>query len=254
MKDKWHHLPLPQRVLLLLQAFLVVLFLILYATFGRQQVIEYHNTLFRCRTDGDTTVYSGTLDGEKAVFTVSPGPVVEFRWGDALYGPYIITEDSTAIPEQQAMPEFFTSSEYLTGVEVRRGSDVLFRGACHILGGSLSFLIAEDGSYDSFSVSVIADSNTKPEPSVRSILRIALAPELTQRGQWYFFFLGVICCAICTVSILFADDLFRFHLQFRVKYPEDAEPSDWELFTRWVGWIVLTIAALIICIVGLSTP
>ena len=158
MKDKWHHLPLPQRVLLLLQAFLVVLFLILYATFGRQQVIEYHNTLFRCRTDGDTTVYSGTLDGEKAVFTVSPGPVVEFRWGDALYGPYTITEDSTAIPEQQAMPEFFTSSEYLTGVEVRRGSDVLFRGACHILGGSLSFLIAEDGSYDSFSVSVIADS------------------------------------------------------------------------------------------------
>lgn len=252
MKARWQNLTWPQRVLLLIQAFLIVLFLILYATFGRQQVIEYHNALFRCRTDGDTTVYSGTLDGEKAVFTVSPGPVLEFCWGDALYGPYTITEDSTAIPEQQAIPEFFTSPEYLTGVEVRKGSDVLFRGAFHISGGSLSFLISEDGSYDLSSVSIITDSNLKPEPSIRAILRIALAPEPIQRGHWGFFLLGAFACAVCTALILFADELFRFYLQFRVKYPENAEPSDWELFTRWVSWGGLTIVALFSFIVGLN--
>lgn len=250
MKAKWHDLTWPKRVVLLLLAFLTVLFLILYATFGRQQIIKYHNTPFRCRTDGDATVYSGTLDGERAAFTVLPGPVVKFRWGDTLYGPYTITEDPTAIPEQQAMPDFFTAPGSLTGVEVRRGSDVLFRGAFHISG----FLISEDGIYDFSSVTVIVDSNTKPEPSVRSILRIALAPEPVQRGQWAFFLLGAFTCAVCAASILFAGELFRFQLQLQVKYPDDAEPSDWELFTRWVGWIAMTIIALVLFILGLALP
>lgn len=249
MKTRWQGLNLPQRILLLLQVFLFVLFLILYATFGRQQVIEYHNTLFRCRDDGDTTIYFGTLDGEKAVFTVFPGPVVEYRWGDTLYGPYIITEDPTAIPDEQNIPEYITSTQFLMGVEVRKDSDILFRGA-FLTSSSLFLLISEDGT--SYSpVSVIVGSNAKPEPSVRSILRIAFASEPTQRGHWEFFLLGVFVCVLNTTSILFADKLFRFHLQFRVKYPEDAEPSDWELFTRWVGWVVLTITASALFITGL---
>lgn len=247
MKAKWHDLTLPQRVLLLLQASLIVLFLILYATLGRQQVIKYQDTLFRCQTDGDVTSYSGKLNGEKAVFTVSPGPVVEFRWGDVLYGPYSITEDPTAIPDEQDIPAYISSAKYLTGVEVRRNSEVLFRGA--FLKDSVFFLISEDGS-TAFSEFTVA--NAKNEPSVRSILRIALSTETTQRGHWGIFLLGVFVCAACAVSVLFADELFRFNLRFRISNPEDAEPSEWELFSRWLGWVVLTIVALVAFIIGLN--
>lgn len=250
MKTRWQGFNLPQRILLLLQVFLFILFLILYATIGCQQVIKYQDALFRRRTDGDIIFYSGKLNGETAVFTVSPGPVVKYRWGDTLYGPYIITEDPTAVPDEEDLPEYIISTRFLTGVEVREGSDTLFRGA-FLTSGSVFLVLSEDGTPYS-PVSVVVGSNTKMEPSVRSILRIACAPDPTPRGHWELFLLGAFVCVINAVSILFADTLFRFHLQFRVKYPEDAEPSDWELFSRWVGWVVLTITALVLFIVGLN--
>lgn len=250
MKTRWQGFHLPQRILLLLQVFLFVLFLILYATIGRQQVIRYQDVLFRRHTAGDATSYSGKLNGKRAVFTVSPGPVVEYRWGDTLYGPYTITEDPTAVPDERNIPEYIASTQFLTGVEVREGSDVLFRGAL-VTSSSLFLMISEDGT--SYSpVSVVVGSNIKTEPSVRSILRIAFAPDPIQRGHWEFFLLGAFICVLNAAFILFADELFRFHLQFRVKYPEDAEPSDWELFSRWVGWVVLTITALVFFIMGLN--
>ena len=81
-----------------------------------------------------------------------------------------------------------------------------------------------------------------------SILYAALScPE----SGWYLFALGIFCCIVCVISVLFADDLFRWHLRFRIRDADDAEPSDWELFSRWVGWIMVTICALIYFIVGL---
>lgn len=250
MKTRWQDFNLPQRILLLIQVFLFILFLILYATIGRQQVIQYQDTLFRRRTDGNTILYSGKLNGEKAVFTVSPGPVVEYRVGDTLYGPYTIIEDPTAVPDGADLPEYITSTRFLTGVEVRQGSDVLFRGAFLNSGSVFLAVISEDGSAYS-PVSAAVGSAAEAEPSIRSILRIAFAPDPAQRGHWELFLLGAFICVLNAAFILFADALFRFHLQFRVKYPEDAEPSDWELFSRWVGWIVLTITALVLFIIGL---
>lgn len=54
------------------------------------------------------------------------------------------------------------------------------------------------------------------------------------------------------MTILFADELFRFQLSFRVRDVENAEPTDWELFGRYAGWTVLPIAALVIFLLGLQ--
>ena len=58
-------------------------------------------------------------------------------------------------------------------------------------------------------------------------------------------------CAVTAFSILFADELFRWDLSFRVRDVEQAEPSDWEIASRYIGWAVCLILALGIFIKGL---
>lgn len=243
MRAKWRSLSLFQRIMLGVQGGLFLLFLLLYATLGRQQVIQYHGALLRRQIDGDTTVYTGALEGERAVFTVSPGPVVEFRLGDALYGPYRIVEDPTAVPAVSDLP---IPTDYFTGVELQRDGEALFRGAVYISGGSLIWLVAEDGSYH------FSEAAAQGEPSVRNLLRIALAPEPSARGEWAAFLLGAFFCAAGAVSVLWADRLFRFRLRLLTADAGGTSPSPWELYSRWVGWIVLTLAALVFFALGLS--
>lgn len=256
MKQKWLDLTWPQRVMILIQTFLILLFLILSCTVGRQQVIPYQDEYLRCRTNGEVTTYSGRIDGQKAVFTVSPGPVVEYRRGDTLYGPYTILFDSTAVSDSSVF------AGKLIGVEVWEKDTLLFRGG-YLPGSTVFPLFDENGENyipglddpDSFiRVEVAGSEKTAADytPGVTAILRVALEPDVVRRGSFGIFLLGVLVCVLCAVSILYADALFRFQLSFRIQDPEDAEPSGWELFSRWIGWIAITIAALVIFIIGLN--
>lgn len=261
MKQKWCELTWPQRVVILLQLLLVLVFLILYCTLGRRQVVQYRGEELHMRTDGQSITYSGRLNGAKAVFTVSPGPVVEFTLDGAVYGPYTIVFDSTAVPAEEDLS--LPSSSSLTGVEVWEGKTRLFRGA-YASSGSSFYLVDGNGemihgdekllhTVETVSGTTItyAPADT---PGPYSILKIALAPRPQQKGFFGAFFLGLLVCVACSLSILFADGLFRWNLRFLIRDAENAEPSDWELFTRWVGWIVLTILALSSFLIGLGVP
>ncbi len=262
MKQKWLELTWPQRVVIFIQAFLILLFLILYCTVGRQQVITHDGEYLRRRASGEVTTYSGKIDGQKAVFTVSPGPVVEYAWGDAQYGPYTIVFDPTAVPDEENTLLNPTSIGSLVGVEVWEDETLLFRGG--YLPGSHAFpLFDENGENyipglddpDSFiQVTVEGSPKTAADytPGVTTILRLALEPNVVQRGSFGIFLVGALVCVLNAASVLYADALFRWNLHFRIRYPEDAEPSDWELFSRWIGWIGITIAALAFFIFSLN--
>jgi hypothetical protein len=51
---------------------------------------------------------------------------------------------------------------------------------------------------------------------------------------------------------LFADELFRLELAFKVRNVDKVEPSEWEITGRYIGWLVLPIIALAIYIMGLQ--
>ena len=63
--------------------------------------------------------------------------------------------------------------------------------------------------------------------------------------------LGIYACAVTVCSILFADELFRWNLSFSIRHADRAEPTDWEIATRYISWTVLPIMALVIFILGL---
>lgn len=205
--------------------------------------------------ENGSTVYSGKIQGQQACFTVSEDKTVLFRYGDKTYGPYTAKADPTAIPEGEGM------REYMTGVELRQGEDILFRGGVWETGDSF-FLSNEDGSSHNFEFSyrtedgIERDENGNvidpAEPSVSTILKLMKDPVLTHKGTWFAWFAGAFVCAVNALSILFADELFHWNLVFRIRDADRAEPSDWEIAARYISWLVLTIMALILFIRGLQ--
>ena len=66
------------------------------------------------------------------------------------------------------------------------------------------------------------------------------------------WFGAVFICILNALSIFFADELFRWNLAFQIRNVDHAEPSDWEIAGRYIGWTVMTIMALVIFITGLQ--
>ena len=171
---------------------------------------------------------------------VSPRRQVTYRFDGGDYGPYIVVEDPGAVPDHDM-------ADVLTGVEVRRGDEILFRGGW--LDGGISVLIDEsgapvsplfsfswhaggkaygpDGQEMDFShepsVSLSSHSGAGARPQAPGGHIPVLAGHLSGRRRHFH--------SVCRPAL---------PLESRIPHPgpELAEPSDWELFGRRLGWIV----------------
>ena len=252
--DRIRSLNCYQQGILMIMIAMALVFAVMYPVTIRRVGFEYKNAILVPRQKNDGTVYSGKIRGQQAQFAVSADGTVVFRYGDKTYGPYTAKEDSTAVPEGEEM------AEYMTGVELRRGETILFRGGV-LNTGDAFFLYHEDGTPD-FGISyatgdgVERDENGNEidpmEPSASTILKLMKNPELTHKGEGFAWFGAVLICVLNAISILFADELFRWNLAFRIRNADGAEPSDFEIAGRYFGWTAMTIAALAIFIIGLQ--
>lgn len=234
-----------QRVLVGTLAALILLFSILYLVLATQSGIVYRDAFLRRGSEGEKVLYGGKLNGQSMIITVWPGQKqAEYQWGDKTYGPYTVVVDPTAVPRQDDM------ADLLTGVEVRKGNEVFFRGGYYQLSADIPLVIDENG--DAQIVGGFWRESDPPVPDVGSILRIVLAPPLTHRGDSMCYWLGTFCAVLSIVSILYADALFRWNLRWRIRDVEHAEPSEWELFSRKLSWGVLSVLTLVAYLSGLG--
>lgn len=242
-----------QKAMLAVSVLLVLVFSVLYpVTMGREGYL-YRGALLTPGQEEGGTVYTGSVNGVQARFTVAPDRTVTFQYGEAAYGPYTAVEDPGAVPESADMSG-------LTGVELRKGEEVIFRGGVVRQGDTL-WLYHENGDLENGGITITTSAGVTldedgnmvdpNEPSLSTILELMDGPALTHKGDWLPYLLGVFLCAVTAVTILFADELFRFQLSFRILQAEDAEPTDLELFGRYVAWTVLPMAALVIFALGL---
>ncbi|MGX8688784.1 MAG: hypothetical protein ACSW8K_13440, partial [bacterium] len=206
--------------------------------------------------EGSAVVYRGNLQGEEAVFSVTEGREVTFRRGEKEYGPYTLREDDSALPEGE-------TPENMAGAEILCGEEVLFRGGILHMPGERPWLISEDGSLADAGLVVIAEGqdvvtvvNGKVidpvEPSLQEIACLMLGPELTHKGDWVLYLAGAAVCLITWITVLFADELFRLQMSFRIRDAERAEPSEWEIAGRYISWTVLPLLAFWAFVMGLQ--
>jgi len=247
-----------QQIVLVLLAVMLVGFTIAYFLVSSRVGFAYRGAILQQQEENGNIVYAGRISGEDSSFTVTSDKVVTFRYGEKVYGPYTAYEDPSAIPHESEMAEF------MSGVEIRQGEEVFFRGGVLETGGSNRemMLFEEDGSFASGGVVVTSsgimydgDGNVIDQmaPSATTILRLMDDPKLTSKGEWLAWFCGVFISVVTAVSILFADELFRWNLRFIIRNVDRAEPSDWEIAGRYIGWTIAPIMALVIYIMGLTT-
>ncbi len=244
-----------QKGILLFMIVMILAFAIVYFITISKVGFEYKNEILIPIQQNGNTVYSGELQGMPIRITVTADKIVEVQYSDKIYGPYIAREDSTAIPKDTNV------SDHLVGVELRCGEEIIFRGGMLNNRGS-RWLYNEDGSMANLGIrievgnGIIYDEGGETvdpmEPSVSDILELMDEPELSHKGNWIGWFGGVVICIVAAILILFADELFRWNLLFRIHNADQAEPSDWEIASRYISWTVLPIVAIILFWAGLQ--
>lgn len=254
--DRIKNLGRYQKTILILLCVMVVVFTVVYAVVSTRVGFEYQDTILLPRKEGSDTVYTGIIAAERITITVTEDRSVTFYCGDKVYGPYTVKEDPAAIPEDD------NKEIYTAGIEVCEGDSVYFRGGVIRLRDNDFLLYSEDGSdssmdfyyTDSNGITMDMDGNVIDfmKPTVSTILELLNEPELTSKGEWSVWFFGVFFAICCGLFVLFADELYLLSLSLRVRNPEYAEPSDFEVIGRYISWTALTIGTFILFVIGLT--
>lgn len=256
MKQKIRDLGWYQKGILLLLLVLIPVYAVIYHVNVSRVGVLYNDKIFVPAEESGVIVYTGTLDAKPAAFTVSGDKTaVTFRCGDTVYGPYTIKADPSALAALEFRP--FDR----IGVELYDGETLLFRGGFWPSGDVTQLFPAEDSPDDNAGIYFTENGVWKDtdgnavdpmKPDAADILRIALAPELTHKGNWLVWFGAVVVSIFTAFSILYADELFRWNLSFQIQNAENAEPSEWEMLSRYLSWTVLTILVFVIYSMGLK--
>ena len=244
-----------QKGLLLIMVAMIIVFSMLYPITIARVGFAYKDAILVPNYKNNSTVYSGKIQVKQANFTVDEDKTVLFQYDGKTYGPYTAKEDATAIPKDSEL------RDDMVGVELRQGEEILFRGGVLDYGDYL-WLYNEDGSIENLDITVTTNYGTvmdengnvidPMEPSVITILDLMSEPELTHKGNWLAWFGAVFICVLNVLSILFADELFRWNLRFQIRNVDHAEPSDFEIAGRYISWTVLIIMALVVFVMGLQ--
>ena len=253
--ERIKNLNLYQKAVLIIMIVMALVFAVIYPKTISKVGFAYKDSILVPTVENGNTVYSGKLMGEQAVFSVFEDKAVRLQHGEKLYSPYTAKDDPTAIPKDKEI------TDYMTGVELRKGDEILFRGGIEKFADDY-WLYNEDGTLYNFGISFVTSDGIERdengniidpvEPSASTIWDLMNEPELTHKGEGFAWFGAVFICILNALSILFADELFRWNLAFRIRNVDRAEPSDWEIAGRYIGWTVMTIMALVIFSMGLQ--
>ena len=244
-----------QKGVIIFMTVMTLIFAVIYLITISRVGYRYNDAILVPTQENGQTIYTGKIQGEQAQFIVSEDKSVVFQYGTKTYGTYIMKEDSTAIPEDSDI------AEQMTGVEIYDEDELLFRGGVWDAGESY-WLYNEDGTledigfyvYTTNGVELDENGNVvdRMEPSAADIYELLNALKLTHKGEMIAWSEAVVICIINALTILFVDELFRWNLAFQIRNVENAEPSDWEIAGRYIGWTGMVIMALVIFIMGLQ--
>ncbi len=244
-----------QKAILFISVALLIIFAGVYYKTVNRVGYSYKDEILVPKKENGNTVYSGKLGSTPVAFTVYTDKTVEYAYGDKTYGPYTATEDPQAIPRDSEQ------AHMMKGVRLYNGDQIIFRGGMIKTGGRM-FLYNSDSTIENIAVHAVTSNGEviypdgepvdKARPKAAVILALMDGPQLTHKGDWGAWFLAAFICVLNTISILFADRLFRWNLAFIIRDTENAQPSDWEIASRYISWTCFAAFELLVLFMGLG--
>ena len=248
-----HRLDRFQKGLLLVMLAMILIFAVVYPLTMKIVGIRYQDKFLVAKDGNGSTTFSEPRKGQQLSIITYDHGAVEFHINNRHYGPYTAKKDPSAIPAQHQY------ANHMTGLEIREGEHIVFRGGYFYTSGVL-FLYNEDGASVS-NVTITSQTGSvydengvlvdQTKPSIGTILMFLEGPELTHRGTGIFWFLGLFLCIINAISICFAEQLFYFYTSLRWSNPHQAHPSQLYIASRCLSWIIIVCGALYLFIIGL---
>lgn len=77
---------------------------------------------------------------------------------------------------------------------------------------------------------------------------------IKKQVMWEFWVIALIITILNALSIVFADELFRWSMVFKVDNPDNVEPHFLQICTRYISWVGLTIVAIVLIYLGIVPP
>lgn len=259
-----------QKILLVLMIILTLVYAVFYFIMCTKDWYSYRDNYLLYSEDDGKVKISGEIEGENVVITANVHLVedgyfakmqlneIEVRYGEEEFGPYVIKNDDSAVIENPY-------SINLTGITVYCGEELRFRGGIREYDGRW-LLYNEDGTGGAHEIKNVADDGTtigalgnivgSNEPDIGEILELWEGPETVQLVSGEVLVWGLIICIFNAVSMIYADNWFKWNIRFYVKdaYVYDAEPSTWVVVSRYILWTLLFILAVVIYLVGILVP
>ena len=237
-----------QKGIVIVLAAVFVVFSAIYIVAVNREGFVFRDGFLRLSEENGNSVYSGKAGGKQTVITVAPDKSMAFRIGEKTYGPYEVKEDPTILPN---------------GCDILLNGKSIYHGAVRELSDGVLVFNGSDGEPDVFgSINVYTGINGEyrdidgnpvdiDEPRLSELFEWAKGPEAVRRGNSMMWFFGMLICVITVVSVLFAEELYRLYMSFRMENAEDAVPSEWYIMTRYLGWFLMTVCAIVIFAIGL---
>ena len=243
------------KLILIVLVLMVLLFSILYPVTMSKKGFAYRGTILMPTKTEDGMIYSGAVRGTPVSFKVFNDRSVVCRAGDQIIGAYSVTEDRDAVPKGHPWETM------MTGVELRCGEDIVFRGG--MLRRDDGTLLVSDGDDETdwfiitreYGADPVYDSKgneiglTNPSPA--SIIELMYGPRLSNKGSISGWIGGIFICALAAVIVIFSKDMFRFRVSLYVQNAADAEPSDLTVVGWYISWTMMPLLALYVFILGL---
>ena len=242
--------------MLILLTTMLLVFTVLYFIVTARKGFAWQNTLLIPEETADGIRYGGTVGGKEVSFFVSADRTVEFSCGGKVYGPYVLKEDPSAVPES------LKQNLSIKGIELYCGDKLVFRGGMWKVSGSQIMLYNEKGEpYRGIKVTspngVVTSQDgavlDADEPTAVTVISLMEGPVLSTQGSWMGWLAGTLLCVSTAFHVFFADDLFRWKMSWTARNAEGAEPSDWVVIVRAVSWAAVSVLAVIAYVMGLKT-
>ncbi|MBR6527612.1 MAG: hypothetical protein IKT45_06675 [Lachnospiraceae bacterium] len=77
-----------QKGILIFMIAMTLFFSVIYPTTISKVGFEYNDTILVQREENGNTIYAGKIRGEESCFIVSADNIIEFHYGEKVYGPY----------------------------------------------------------------------------------------------------------------------------------------------------------------------
>lgn len=266
-KEKWAAWPFYRRAMLVATVGLMILFTVFNLTVGSRQGVEYSGSFYALTTMNGTKTYTANAhewqegntiiqsnEGRRIVYTVTPvfnsGFMVECRMGEETYGPYQV--EGLALTD---LPTEFAKHPLNGGMEITNVTtgELLFRGGYMQTSDGYAFLLDERAKMESGSIFDYAPPKPEKGPNCDDLYHFTFGAEesMTSRADWMLYFCALLFAVFNTVSLLYAEELFTFHMSFHVEQAEKAEPSEWELLRRHAGWVAFLFFEGVLLIAGM---